>query len=124
MVDAVSRFGQSVIVPKSVTFTTANWMYPQPLAVSALDDQIAEPVHVDSIWFRLTSSDAAYAGTAKLQLAHTITDNDPGTDLEVIDLSSFSAVPVNQQFEGLYRVTNDGPAASSGATFTIAPMSE
>jgi hypothetical protein len=122
-VNATSRFGQSTTTPNPTSFTTANWMLPQQLKVTAIDDAVAEPTHVDSIRFRLTSTDQAYTGIAATQLQHTITDNDLGADLAVSLVSSPAAVTVNQQFEARYRVTNNGPASSSGSTFTISPMS-
>jgi hypothetical protein len=122
-VDATSRFAQSSMTPNPVVFTTANWMYPRLLTVAAIDDAIAEPVHHDSIRFRLVSTDVAYQGIAQAQVAHSITDNDVGTDLTVAVVTSPPAVNLNQQFEARFRITNSGPAASSGSTFTITPMS-
>jgi hypothetical protein len=122
-VNATSRFGQSTATPNPTTFTTANWMLPQQLRISAIDDAVAEPTQVDSIRFRLTSADQVYTGIAATQLQHTISDNDQGADLAVSLVSSPAVVSVNQQFEARYRVTNNGPAASSGSTFTISPMS-
>lgn len=122
MVDITSRFGQSSISPAQVQFSTANWLYPQAVSVSALDDAVAEPTVTDSIQLRLTSADKKYTGVPKTQIANTITDNDDGADLTVAHAGGPLAVNLNQQFEGLFRVTNNGPAASTGSTVVITPM--
>lgn len=122
VVSAVSRLGQTTILPNSVTFPASDWVYPRRITVSAIDDAIAEPVRFDSIQFSLTSADAGYTGVARQQLAHSIVDDDPGPDLAVANTGGPLVVNVNQQFEGSFSVTNNGPGTSSGATFTVTPM--
>ena len=122
VVNATSRLGQSAIVPSSVTFPASDWMHPRRIDVSAIDDAVAEPVRHDSIQFSLTSTDAGYTGVAQQELAHTIVDDDPGPDLTVANTGGPLVVNVNQQFEGSFSITNNGPGTSSGATFTITPM--
>lgn len=121
-VDVASRLGQSSVSPSQLTFNSANWMYPQRINALAIDDAVAEPPTVDSIRLRLTSADPAYSGVARTQIAHTITDNDAGADLTVAHSGGPVVVNLNQQFEGLFRVSNTGTAASTGSIVVITPM--
>jgi hypothetical protein len=120
-VDLASQSGQSSVL-SPITLTPANWAYPRQTWVRPVDDTVPEPIHIDSIQFSLTSIDPAFNGVSPQRLVHTITDNDPGADLTVAHAGGPTVVNVNQQFEGLFRVTNNSAVASSGATFTIAPM--
>ena len=116
----VSPLGQSTILD-SLQFTPTDWMYPKPIAVRAVNDTLVElKSHVDSIRFDLTSTDAAYSGSASHRLMNIISDDDLGPDLEVAHVGGPVVVSLNQQFEGAFEVTNLGPGNSSGATFAFA----
>lgn len=114
-----ARFGQSTISPSPLLVTPGNWALPHTITVHAIDDLVAEPLHVDSIQFRMTSTDAMYNGPVQQQLAVAITDNDPGIDLGVEMVSANNPVNAGQTIERRFRVTNSGPGASTGSTFSI-----
>ena len=120
-VHVASQSGQSSVATP-LTLTPTDWAFPRLTWVRPVDDTVPEPTHIDSIQFSLTSVDAAFNGVSAQQLVHTITDNDPGADLTVAHAGGPTVLSVNQQFEGLFRVTNNSAVASSGATFTIVPM--
>ncbi|MBL8959161.1 MAG: hypothetical protein JNJ98_04850, partial [Gemmatimonadetes bacterium] len=94
------------------------------LVVNPWDDTVVEGAHADTVRYRLASADPTYNGTASSMLPVTITDNDGAlaADLAVTLVSSPTAVNANQAFAPRFRVTNNGPATSTGSTFTITPM--
>ena len=116
--------GQLDLTPTPLTFPTASWEWPQFLVVNPRDDTIAEGTHADTVRYRLASTDPTYNGTAVTVLPVTISDNDGAfaADLAVSLVSSPTTVNPNQVFAPRFRVTNNGPAASTGSTFTITPM--
>jgi hypothetical protein len=116
----VGRQGQVTPSPSPLTFTTTNWAGPQLMSVVAINDVIAEPTHADRVGFDLTSTDPAYNGASVPNLPVTITDNDPGTDLVLALVFSPTVVPVGRRLEPAFRITNVGPAASTGSTFSVA----
>lgn len=68
--------------PQSVTFTSANWNQPQPVAVAAVNDMANEGPHAATIQHQVTSSDAAYRGVPARPLTVTVTDDDsPGLSI-------------------------------------------
>lgn len=117
-----ARRGEATVSPSPVTFTTANWALPQPLSAQAIDDARAEGPHVDSVRFTLASGDARYSGVARRQLHLDLADNDPAVDLALTLVTIDSLAAVNEQLDARFRVTNSGPGASTGSTFTITPM--
>src|SRR5262249_4324425 len=48
--------------PTTLTFTTSNWATPQPVTVSAVDDDVAEGTHGGTIQHEATSDDEDYDG--------------------------------------------------------------
>jgi hypothetical protein len=114
--------GQVTASPSSLLFAPGDWGLPRRLTVSAVDDASGEGAHADVVHLAARSSDPAY-GVARIDsIPVALTDDDPGTDLALALLSAPSAAVVGQQVEARFRLTNQGPGASSGSTFTIAPL--
>ncbi|OVE82769.1 hypothetical protein BVY03_00165 [bacterium K02(2017)] len=61
--------------PASLTFTTANWNTVQTVSVTAIDDEVMEENHTDSISHTITSSDGKYNNFVLASLTANITDN-------------------------------------------------
>lgn len=118
----VSRGGQVTLTPAALTFDTSNWALPQPFTLTAIDDTRAEGPHMDSVAFVLSSADPRYRGASVTRLAVTVGDNDPAVDLALALVAIDSIATVNEQLDVRFRVTNNGPGASTGSTFTITPM--
>lgn len=116
--------GQLDLTPLPLTFPSSTWEWPQFLVVNPWDDTVAEGTHADTVRYRLTSADPTYNAVASTVLPVTISDNDGvlAADLAVTLVSSPTAVNANQVFAPRFRVTNNGPATSTGSTFTITPM--
>jgi hypothetical protein len=122
VVPAAAR-GQLYFSPRTVVFGLPDWQLPKRLAVGARDDAIGEGPHADSVKFTVASTDPAYHAAVVGRLPVRILDNDPGTDLAVSIVSGSQSVNVNQTGEVRFRISNVGPAASTGASFTLAPFS-
>lgn len=116
------RSGEATAIPAALTFTVANWALPQAFATQAVDDARAEGPHIDSVRFTLASTDTRYSGAARRQLHLDIADNDPAVDLALSLVTLDSLAAVNEQLDARFRVTNNGPGASTGSTFTITAM--
>ena len=122
-VTATALLGQTTATPSPLVVTPGSWALPQTITVRAIDDLVAEPTHTDSIRLRMTSTDALYNGPVQQQVAVTIADNDAPVDLAVSMVSLNNPVTTGQVLERQFRVTNVGPAASTGSTFSIPGIS-
>jgi hypothetical protein len=125
VVTPVSRRGQVTFSPSTLTFTSTNSMLPQRLTIRALDDALGEGAHADSVSFTATGDVPPNTGGPPAAIRYipiAVTDNDPGADLTVSVVSMPATVIMGQNFEVRFRVTNLGPNASTGSTFTIRPM--
>ncbi|NLF73029.1 MAG: choice-of-anchor C family protein [Candidatus Anammoximicrobium sp.] len=70
---------QLTVSPGTLTFTPADWDTPQPVTVTAVDDELAEGLHSGRITHTAASDDALYHGIAIGTLTVQVTDNDePG----------------------------------------------
>jgi hypothetical protein len=67
---------QSTVSPSSLTFTTANWNTAQNVAVTAVNDEVAEGAHTSTISHVAASADSRYNGIAVASVTANITDND------------------------------------------------
>ena len=83
--------GQLKVYPSSLTFTAQNWNQPQTVAVSAVNDAIAEGEHTGKISHLVNSTDAKYAGLTPPDLIVNITDDDTAA-LIVTETGGGSAV--------------------------------
>jgi hypothetical protein len=68
--------GEITVAPNPLTFTTGNWDTPQSVTVTAVNDEIAEGVHLGVVAHAATSSDGDYNGIAIVNVTASITDND------------------------------------------------
>jgi hypothetical protein len=62
--------------PTVLTFTPADWNIPQPVAVTAVDDDDDEGIHIGTITHSVTSADGKYHQIAVNNVNATILDND------------------------------------------------
>lgn len=113
---------QVTVQPSPLRFDVTDWVAPHVLSVNAIDDALAEGPHAAALRFKAHSADAAYDNLVATGLTADIVDNDPGADLALTLVAAPAAAVVNQSVEARYRVTNTGPAASTGATFTFTPL--
>ncbi|HIK12227.1 MAG TPA: hypothetical protein IGS52_18535, partial [Oscillatoriaceae cyanobacterium M33_DOE_052] len=60
----------------ALTFNSNNWNVPQPVIITAIDDNIAEGLATEIISHTVTSADAKYNGVNVGTVAVSITDND------------------------------------------------
>src|SRR5690606_33346892 len=72
----LSTGGQTTVSPTSLTFAPADWNTPMTVTVTAVDDDIAEGTHTDTIQHTATSDDPNYDAIAIPDVTVTITDND------------------------------------------------
>jgi len=73
----VNFSGGSQINPlAALTFDSNNWNVPQPVIITAIDDNIAEGLATEIISHTVTSADAKYNGVNVGTVTATITDND------------------------------------------------
>jgi hypothetical protein len=120
---ALTSGGSQVTVqPVPLRFDLADWPAPRAITVTAIDDGLAEGPHGVPLRFTASSADARYDNRLATGLTADIVDNDPGADLALTLTSAPAAAALNQTVEARYRITNAGPAASSGSTFTFAPL--
>ncbi len=77
-IDVASLAGEAVAAPSTLTFTSTNWMTPQTVTVTAVDDLVAElDPHADSLTHTAGGADPAYAALTLGDMDLEITDNDP-----------------------------------------------
>ena len=68
---------QVTTVPMSrLTFTAMTWNVAQTVAVTAVDDAIAEGTHTGAVGFMLTSADPSYNGLAVASVSVTASPKD------------------------------------------------
>ncbi len=109
---------QFTLASTALTFTSANFALPQPVQYTAVDDGASEGPHGDTLRVTLQRSGLPYGGTMPKPV-FAITDNDPAVDLAVSMVSANNPVLAGQTIERRFRVTNVGPGASTGSTFSI-----
>jgi SdiA-regulated len=63
------------MVPTVLTFTTANWMTQQSVALSAINDTLIEPTETYTVTVTATSADGSYDGLSS-NVTVTVNDND------------------------------------------------
>ena len=59
----------------TLTFTSANWLTPQTITITAMDDNVYEGNHTEIIYNSFSSADVVYNGL-NLSITANITDND------------------------------------------------
>jgi hypothetical protein len=110
--------GQFTIASPILTFGPGDFALPRAVQYQAVDDTRSEGPHHDQLIFALTQAGVPFGSTPPIP-TFAITDNEPAVDLTVSIASANNPVTPSQQFERLFRVTNLGPGASTGATVTI-----
>jgi hypothetical protein len=108
--------------PSNLTFTIYNWTNAQSVTVSAVNDSIAEGLHLDIITGYLASADAMYNGLTTAVVTATITDNDTaGVILSATNLSVSETGPTAQAYSIvlLSQPTDSVTVTVSGATADV-----
>ncbi len=98
---SISSGTQTTTSPTSLTFTPSNWNTPQTVTVTAVDDNVVEGSHTQTITQTASSTDTNYNGISIPSVTATITDNDTGVAITKINT-----------------IQGTGTTATSG-TFTI-----
>ena len=75
-VDMSLSTNQVTISTSSITFTSANWNTPQTITITAVDDNIAEGNHTDTISHVSTSADSNFNSISIPVVTVNITDNE------------------------------------------------
>ena len=68
--------GEATVSPTSLTFTAGNWDTSQTVTVTAVDDEIVEGAHSDTVTHSVASGDADYEGITLEDVTVSIADND------------------------------------------------
>lgn len=68
--------GQATAAPASLTFTPFDWFMAQTVTVDAVEDDVAEGTHGDTVTHVAASSDPDYNGAPVAPVTVTISDND------------------------------------------------
>ncbi|MEZ4417780.1 MAG: DUF11 domain-containing protein [Gemmatimonadota bacterium] len=108
--------------PAPVTFDLSTWDLPRTVDLRAVDDALVEGVHSDTITHAVSSADPGYGGTFVPPMRVTVIDNDDATDLALTWVSQEDNQFVGDTMNTVVRVTNLGPARSSGSTVSAAPL--
>jgi hypothetical protein len=76
VVTTARRGTQIEVFPRTLTFTTANWMLPQLVTVVAVNDAVVEGPHGDGVDHMIASADPYYASAFLRWVDVGIVDND------------------------------------------------
>lgn len=120
---------QVAAAPGTLVFTPANWNVSQQVAVSAIDDAIAEDSpHAGSLVFAITSADASYQGAAVPALAVSVQDNDTA-GINLVQTDGTTAVTEGAGSDTYTIVLTSEPTAdvtlvlTTGAQLQVSPGS-
>jgi hypothetical protein len=76
VITPISTEGEVSFSPASLTFSFENWDQAQSITSTAIDDDVSEGVHSDTVTFTVTSSDSNYDGLTLTDVPVTILDDD------------------------------------------------
>ncbi|MCC6773235.1 MAG: hypothetical protein IT360_18770 [Gemmatimonadaceae bacterium] len=85
---------------------------------TAVDDAMSEGPHHDTLTFTLRQGGVQFGPTPPRPV-FGIVDNDPPVDLAVSIVLAPTIANVGQGVDARFRITNNGPGASTGSTFRI-----
>lgn len=108
---------QITSAPSAVVFSRNDWALPQRITLSAIDDAASEGPHADTL--RATLSTAPAAPTLASGGAVFIADNEQPVDMAVTMVWANPNEVPGEDFERRFRVTNNGPAASTGSVLVL-----
>ena len=109
--DGQTDLGNGAGSPINLTFTDGDWDSAQTVAVTAVDDQIAEGSHSSTITHSAASSDGFYDGISIIDVTAMITDND------------VAGVSITES-AGSTEVTEDGTTDSYTVVLTTQPTAD
>ncbi|RMH77222.1 MAG: DUF4347 domain-containing protein [Cyanobacteria bacterium J007] len=108
---AIAPDNQTTVSATSLTFTPDNWNVAQSVSVEAIDDAIAEGLHLSTIAHSSSSADPNYDGLGIAAVGAEITDNDsPGVVL----------TPSEESLQ----VSEDGKHTEYSVSLTTIPQEE
>ena len=110
--------GQFTATASTFAFTRTNFALPQPVRYTAVDDAMSEGPHNDTLTFTLRQGGVQFGPTPPRPV-FGIVDNDPPVDLAVSIVLAPTIANVGQGVDARFRITNNGPGASTGSTFRI-----
>ncbi len=117
--DDQTDLGSGAGVPVTLTFTTGDWMTPQTVTVTAVDDAAAEGRHTSTIVHAAASTDLNYNGSAVRNVTVTIADNDAAA-VTIAELDGSTEVSEQGPTSDSYTVVLD-TAPSATVTVTVSP---
>jgi len=104
--------------PASLIFTPVNWMAPQLVTVTGVDDEVKDPAHPYKIIVTSASDDPRYARLGATQVAVTNRDND-SAGLTVALLSGLEPSDPNK-----LRTSEHGDSATFSVALTTPPSGD
>ncbi len=120
--DADLDLGAGPGTPVVLTFTPANWNVAQTVTVAAVDDAVAEGLHVGRVTHVASSLDPRYDGrTGNVDVTANITDND-SAGVVILQSDGFTSVTEGGTDDSYDIVLTSAPTAD--VTVTVAPDSQ
>lgn len=103
----------------ALTFTALNWDTPQTVTVTAVNDDIVEGTHSDTVDYAVTSNDTEFDGLSDTAvLTVTITDNDT-SGITITESSAATAVTEGGATDTITIVLDSEPTNDVTITFAI-----
>jgi large repetitive protein len=119
VVVAFTAGSQLSLAFSSFTFTPDDWDIIKYVTTLAVDDDVYEGDHSDTVSFTVTSSDPAYNGAVLAPVTVFITDDDPPTPrVRVTESSGSTAVTEGGATDTLTFVLDTQPTANVSITLT------
>ena len=110
--------GTQVSAITNLTFTNANWNTPQTVTVTAVNDDIAEGAHTQSITHTATSGDANYNGISIANITANISDND-SVGVTITENGGSTSITEGGSSDTYTVVLNTQPTANVTISFAV-----
>lgn len=119
--------GQVSVRPATITFDATNWQMPQAIAVTAVNDDLAEGMHTSLIRHTVASADAAYQALTVADVTVQIADDDQAS-LRILPGNLIIAEGSNRQYQITLSQAPQAPVtvnigSSEGATVSPTVLS-
>ena len=109
---------QTTTSTTSLVFDYTNWNIAQSVTVTAVDDAVAEGLHIGSITHAATSTDTNYDGISIASLTANITDND-SAGVTITESGGTTDVSEGGPTDSYEVALNSQPQAGTTVTITI-----
>ncbi|NLE30645.1 MAG: hypothetical protein GX629_13345 [Phycisphaerae bacterium] len=120
--DDQTDLGAGAATAVTLIFTPGDWNFAQTVTVTAVDDTIAEGMHISTITHNLSSVDSNYNGLAVPNLTVRVTDNDVA-GVTLIETDDSTQVSETGPSSDTYNIVLNTPPQAA-VTVTITPDSQ